>query len=109
MFIYHSSGDPGGDPITHMSCLSVYLRGSRKCISCLVCLMGSRRGWGFQCIASSHTSKLNQSCSTAVVTVFLSSSGLGGDEGGARGSIQGGHWIMVYEYGYEKRKDRRTE
>ena len=23
--------------------------------------------------------------------------------------LQGGHLIMVYEYGYEKRKDHRTE
>ena len=39
-----------------------------------------------------------------MVTGFLSLSGLGGGQG-----VQGGHWIMVYEYGYEKRKEQRTE
>ena len=51
-------------------------------------------------------------CSTAVVTLFLSS-GLGGGSGGPGGLPKEGHWIMVYEYryghGYKKRKDQRTE
>ena len=49
-------------------------------------------------------------------TVFLSSSSLGGGprgSGGPRRSVQGGHWIMVYEYGYEhgyeKGKDQITK
>ena len=47
-----------------------------------------------------------KSCSTAVVSFsFLKWSGRGS-------GVQGGHWIMVYECGYEygfgKRKDQRT-
>ena len=45
-----------------------------------------------------------------MVTIFLSSSGLGGGSGGLS---KGGYWTMVYEYryehGYEKRKDHRAE
>ena len=36
--------------------------------------------------------------------LFLSSSGLGGGKG-----VQGRTWIIVYEHGYKKRKDQRTE
>ena len=60
---------------------------------------------------SPHTIKLNSQakcCSTAMVSFsFLKWSGRG--LRGPRGSIQGGHWIIVYEHGYEKRKDHRTE
>ena len=49
-----------------------------------------------------------------MVTVFLSSIGLGGGSGVPRRSVQGGNtgkWSMGYgyEYRYEKRKDHRTE
>ena len=48
-----------------------------------------------------------------MVTVFLSSSGLGGGSGVQGGLSKGQHWIMIYEYGYEygfkKGKDHRTE
>ena len=77
---------------------------------------GSRRGWVFSVCGISiykqvkFLGKILQHCCG---TSFLSSSGLGEGPGGLRGLSKGGHWIMVYEYGYEygyeKWKDQRTE
>ena len=43
------------------------------------------------------------------LSICLSDGGPGGGSRGPQGLSKEGHWAMVYEYGYEKQKDHRTE